>query len=60
MFLFLVVGVPSSHPMFPFSVVSGPSSHMIGMRGVFLSVLEIDSNYYVACGVDTIHVVTQE
>lgn len=38
-------------------VDNAASSHMIGMRSMFLSVSEIESNYYARCGVRTMHVV---
>ena len=36
-------------------VDSGASSHMMGIRSVFLSVPKTDSNCYVRCGSSTIH-----
>jgi hypothetical protein len=38
-------------------VDSGSSRHMMGMRSMFLSVSEIDSNYHVGCGTSTMHAV---
>jgi hypothetical protein len=38
-------------------VDSGSSSHMMGMRSVFLSFSEIDSDCYVGCGTSTRHAV---
>ena len=40
-----------------FSLDSGVFNHMTGMRDVFLTISETDSDCYVTCGVDTIHVV---
>jgi hypothetical protein len=38
-------------------VDSGVSRHITGMRSLFLSFLEIDSNYYVGYGASTRHIV---